>query len=305
MISALLTACMALVAPDLKRALAYSTVSQLGYMVYAIGVGGIFASQFHLFSHAIFKALLFLAAGAVIHAVGTRDMRKMGGLGKQMPFVRTVFVLGALALAGTADLQRLLEQGAGAGGGTHRRADLGPGRDADRRGAHGLLHVPHGLDGLLRRGAQPPARPRRHAGDAVSLGLLAVGTLTTWLAAGRSSICWNHAAATTSCTPSAWASSTHEILAAPVTWIALGVVGLGLLAWVGRDRLTFLTDGFGWLGVAASKSFGFERINEQVVAVTQATANALRVTQPGHLSWNLVGIIGGLVAVLILLTWGA
>jgi hypothetical protein len=57
--------------------------------------------------------------------------------------------------------------------------------------------------------------------------------------------------------------------------------------------------------VAASKSFGFERINQQVVAVTQATANALRVTQPGHLSWNLVGIIGGLVAVLILLTWGA
>ncbi|HTU01173.1 MAG TPA: NADH-quinone oxidoreductase subunit L, partial [Candidatus Sulfotelmatobacter sp.] len=99
-ISALLTACMALVAPDLKRVLAYSTVSQLGYMVYAVGVGGIYASQFHLFSHAIFKALLFLGAGAVIHAVGTRDMREMGGLGARMPFTRTVFVIGALALAG-------------------------------------------------------------------------------------------------------------------------------------------------------------------------------------------------------------
>ncbi|MCB9444171.1 MAG: NADH-quinone oxidoreductase subunit L, partial [Ardenticatenaceae bacterium] len=100
LLSALLAAVMALVATDLKRALAYSTISQLGYMVYAVGVGGIFASQFHLFSHAIFKALLFLGAGAVIHAVGTRDMRQMGGLGRSMPFVRVVFMIGALALAG-------------------------------------------------------------------------------------------------------------------------------------------------------------------------------------------------------------
>ena len=82
MISAFMAALMALAASDLKRVLAYSTVSQLGYMVFAVGAGGVFASQFHLFSHSIFKALLFLAAGAVIHSVGTRDMRQMGGLGK-------------------------------------------------------------------------------------------------------------------------------------------------------------------------------------------------------------------------------
>src|SRR5512141_2266758 len=69
-------------------------------MVFAVGAGGVFASPFHLLSHSIFKALLFLSAGAVIHSVGTRDMRKMGGLGKQMPVVRAVFVIGALALAG-------------------------------------------------------------------------------------------------------------------------------------------------------------------------------------------------------------
>ncbi|HEX7556881.1 MAG TPA: proton-conducting transporter membrane subunit, partial [Leptolinea sp.] len=68
--SALLAAVMAVVATDLKRVLAYSTVSQLGYMVYAVGTGGIFASQFHLLSHSVFKALLFLAAGAVIHTAG-------------------------------------------------------------------------------------------------------------------------------------------------------------------------------------------------------------------------------------------
>ena len=100
LLSALLAGLMAVVATDLKRALAYSTVSQLGLMVYAIGVGGVYASQFHLLSHAVFKALLFLGAGTVIHAVETRDMRLMGGLGSRMPFTRTVFVIGALALAG-------------------------------------------------------------------------------------------------------------------------------------------------------------------------------------------------------------
>jgi NADH-quinone oxidoreductase subunit L len=94
LLSALLAAFMALVATDLKRVLAYSTISQLGYMVYAIGVGGLFASQFHLLSHALFKALLFLSAGAVIHAAATRDMRQMGGLGVRMPFVRAVFLVG-------------------------------------------------------------------------------------------------------------------------------------------------------------------------------------------------------------------
>jgi NADH-quinone oxidoreductase subunit L len=85
---------------DLKRILAYSTVSQLGYMIFAVGVGGVFASQFHLFSHAIFKALLFLCAGSVIHELGTRDIREMGGLKKYMPITSTTFMIGALALMG-------------------------------------------------------------------------------------------------------------------------------------------------------------------------------------------------------------
>jgi NADH-quinone oxidoreductase subunit L len=100
LLSALLAGIMALAADDIKRVLAYSTVSQLGFMVYAIGTGSIFASQLHLLSHAIFKALLFLGAGAVITAVGTRDMRSMGGLGKKMPFVRAVFLIGSLGLVG-------------------------------------------------------------------------------------------------------------------------------------------------------------------------------------------------------------
>jgi NADH-quinone oxidoreductase subunit L len=304
-ISALMTACMALVAPDLKRALAYSTVSQLGYMVYAVGVGGFFASQFHLLSHAVFKALLFLAAGAVIHAVGTRDMLKMGGLGSRMPFVRNVFVVGAAALAGLPILNGFWSKELILEAGLHD----GP--------AWALLAMMVGagltacytfrMVWLVFFGE---ARTRLHAHDAtaamrVSLALLTVGTLFTWQLAGpfahflKGTLPFHsiHAVGT--------ADVVGEILVAPLTWVALGIISLGLLAWLRRDQLTFLADRFDWLAVAASKSFGFERLNDRVIDATQATAEALRVTQPGHLSWNLVGIIGGLVAVLILLTWGA
>jgi NADH-quinone oxidoreductase subunit L len=99
-ITAFLTATMALAEPDLKRVLAYSTISQLGYMMTAIGVGAVLASQFHLFSHAIFKALLFLCAGAVIHTVGTRNMYEMGGLGARMLWTNVCFMVGTLALIG-------------------------------------------------------------------------------------------------------------------------------------------------------------------------------------------------------------
>jgi len=90
----------AVVQSDLKRLLAYSTISQLGLMMFAIGTGGIVAAQFHLLSHAIFKALLFLCAGSVIHAVGSRDINKMGGLGKKMPITAVCFLVGACALSG-------------------------------------------------------------------------------------------------------------------------------------------------------------------------------------------------------------
>ena len=99
-ITALVAALSAYAEPDLKRVLAYSTVSQLGYMVAAVGAGAILASQFHLLSQAIFKALLFLAAGAVIQAVGTRDMYGMGGLRTKMPLASNAFLVGVLAMVG-------------------------------------------------------------------------------------------------------------------------------------------------------------------------------------------------------------
>jgi len=99
-LTALLAATIALVQDDIKRVLAYSTISQLGYMMLALGAGSVTAGMFHLFTHAFFKALLFLCAGAVIHAVRTNDMWEMGGLRKAMPWTFWTFVIGALALAG-------------------------------------------------------------------------------------------------------------------------------------------------------------------------------------------------------------
>jgi len=93
-------ATMALVHPDIKRVIAYSTISQLGYMVFAIGAGFAMVGLYHLFTHAFFKALLFLAAGSVIHAVGTQDLFKMGGLRKHMRLTAAAFAIGGLALSG-------------------------------------------------------------------------------------------------------------------------------------------------------------------------------------------------------------
>ncbi len=94
-----------LVQNDIKRVLAYSTVSQLGYMFLAMGVGAYSAGIFHLYTHAFFKALLFLGSGAVIHALaGEQDMRRMGGLKKDLPITYWTFVIGALAIAGVPGL---------------------------------------------------------------------------------------------------------------------------------------------------------------------------------------------------------
>jgi proton-translocating NADH-quinone oxidoreductase chain L len=114
-VTALIGATCALAANDIKRVLAYSTISQLGYMILGLGAGGYLvihahsgggyaAAMFHLMNHGFFKALLFLCAGSVIHAVGTNDMRSMGGLRKHMPITSITMLIGSLAIAGMPPL---------------------------------------------------------------------------------------------------------------------------------------------------------------------------------------------------------
>lgn len=96
----LISALMALYADDIKKMLAFSTMSQLGYMFFAVGTGAILGAQFHLMSHAIFKTLLFLAAGSVVHATETRDMTKLSGAAWKMPVTGAAFLVGVMGLSG-------------------------------------------------------------------------------------------------------------------------------------------------------------------------------------------------------------
>jgi NADH-quinone oxidoreductase subunit L len=104
-VTAIFAASIALVQNDIKRVLAYSTVSQLGYMFLALGVGAYWVAIFHLFTHAFFKALLFLCSGSVIHAMGgEQDMRRMGGLKDKIPVTHWTMLVGTIAIAGIPGL---------------------------------------------------------------------------------------------------------------------------------------------------------------------------------------------------------
>src|SRR5215831_483918 len=100
-LTAIFAASIGLVQNDIKRVLAYSTVSQLGYMFVGLGVAPTNATgMFHLFTHAFFKALLFLGSGCVIHAIANQDMRKMGGLAPYMKMTALPFMVATLAICG-------------------------------------------------------------------------------------------------------------------------------------------------------------------------------------------------------------
>lgn len=304
-LTALLAALMAMVANDLKRVLAYSTVSQLGYMVYAIGAGGIFASQYHLLSHSIFKALLFLGAGAVIHSAGTRDMREMGGLGKDMPFTRTVFVIGALALAGLPVLN----------GFWSKELVLEVGLAGGPAWAYVMMLIGAGLTAfytfrmvwMVFAGERRSTGHIHDAGQAmkISLSILAAGTLTSWLLAGP------FGELLTKSLPfhelhilSTW-ELVVEVITAPATWIALLVIAAGLAAWWQREYLAGLGRALTGFANLAAGGFGFESVNRGIVNGTIKAAEALRPLQTGQLNWNIAGIIGGLILVLAWLALGA
>ena len=304
MVSALLGALMALTATDLKRILAYSTISQLGYMVYAIGVGAVFASQFHLLSHAVFKALLFLAAGAVIHSIGTRDLHKMGGLGSKMPFVRNVFLIGALALAGLPIFN----------GFWSKELVLEAGLKNGPLWMYLVMLLGVGLTTfysirvtkLVFFGAE---REHLHVHQTgvfmrISTWLLAFGTLSTWLLAGpfsellTRSLPFHHLEVVSTL------GLIADVLSAPTTWITLGIVTAGVGALVlSQRRSSGMIPAPGWFDALTESGFGFESLNRQLVAWTQHIAAILQKTQTGQLNWNILGIAGALLIVLVVLWW--
>jgi NADH-quinone oxidoreductase subunit L len=293
---------MALAADDIKRVLAYSTVSQLGFLVYAIGTGSIFASQFHLLSHAIFKALLFLGAGAIISAVGTRNMRSMGGLGKKMPFVRAVFIVGSLGLVGLPLANGFFSKDLILEGGLAN----GP------LWAYVVMLVCVGITALyglrlvwLVFYGKPHGNEPAHDGlraMRVSLALLAFGTLSSWLLAGGLSRLLSGTLPFHQMEPEGVLGMVGKIILAPPSWMALGAIAVGIGLWFARPSLVKWTRA---LKPAVASGLGFEWINQRIVDLTRRTASLLQLTQTGQLNWNIAGILAGLVLLLFILVRGA
>jgi NADH-quinone oxidoreductase subunit L len=303
-VTALLAALMALVATDLKRVLAYSTVSQLGYMVYAIGAGSVFASQIHLLSHATFKALLFLGAGAIIHSLGTRDMRRMGGILREMPFTAVVFMIGAAALAGLPPLT----------GFWSKELILEASQSGGPIWAFVAMLIGAGITALYTARMvwlvfMAPRRERPHAhAEAVpmriALGMLAAGTVLAWLPAGFLSGLLARTLPYHELHAETTGVLVREILGHPATYLALAAVAAGFIVWAARRRFQPAAEALSWLGDAARAGFGFERINTGVVRLVKGSAVAMQDTQTGQLSWNVAGIVIGAIVVLIVLAVG-
>lgn len=301
-VSALFAGILALLANDLKRVLAYSTISQLGYMFFAVGLGALFASQFHLLSHAVFKALLFLMAGAVTHAVGTRDLREMGGLERQMRFVWVVAWIGALALIGIPILngfwskELIMEAGAGSG-----------------------LWLPFGLMligvfvtalysirmlWLVFYGEARHTQPLQPTPPIMQFALviLAVGTLTTWLLGGAFSNLLASTLPYHSLSINSLYEVTTQVTSAPTTLLVLAVIVLAVVVWLSRVRVTM------WLAAvrtpvegAATNDWGFERLNVWISRQVQRVAAGAQRLQTGQLNWNMLGIVLGLAIILLIL----
>ena len=303
-LSAIMAGVMALTANDLKRVLAYSTVSQLGYMVYAIGAGGLFASQFHLLSHSIFKALLFLAAGAVIHTIGTRDMQDMGGVGDKMPLVKWVFLIGALALAGIPILN----------GFWSKELILEVGLKGGPAWLYVMMVLTAGLTALYTARCvwlvffgKPRSDYHVHplgAGMKISLVLLGAATLISWLVVGpfstllgEKSLPFHGIKAVT------LTSLVHEVLTLP-TLFTLVIIGLGILTYFMRGKLQGLNNGMRSIRWASEKSFGFEYLNSAFVEVINNIAEGLRNTQTGILNWNILAIAASLIILFMILAVG-
>jgi NADH-quinone oxidoreductase subunit L len=305
LLSALVGGLQACYSQDLKRVLAYSTVSQLGYMVFAIGLGAIFASQFHLLNHSIFKALLFLCAGALIHALGTRDMREMGGLWSRMRFIFIAFLVGALALAGIPfangffSKEMILESAL---------------REGPAWSYAGIL-LATGMTGLYvirmlwmvffgMHGEHSPHADSQSAMK-VSLSVLAFSALTSWVFAGPFS-----KQLLASLPFHEWAyQGTFEILyelfAAAGTWIALLVIASGAGIWLlWRTRKQLIDEAQPVIEFIQS-GLGFEHINRGVIRATKKLSAALRVTQTGQLQWNLIGLMSALLLILCVTALGA
>lgn len=307
--SVLLAGLMATTCDDLKRTLAYSTVSQLGFMVVGVGLGAIVESQFYLFSHAIFKALLFLSAGTIIHSVGTRDMRQMGGLWRMMPNVAVPFLIGAAALMGLPfftgfwSKEILLEAALEQSPAVYAVLVLGAGITA--------FYVARMCWLVF---FKPAAASETHTHPVspfmlIPLAVLALGACLAWLVA-EPFAAWMQA---TLPFHAPWLLPEREVsdlislhtVFSRSTAIVLGVTLVSVLIFGWRTRANRPSRASSAMvrGIGAAES-AFNDSAQWVASMTQASGALLQKTQTGELNWNVAGIVLLAIAVLLLVVVG-
>ena len=323
--SVLLAGLLATTCHDLKRTLAYSTVSQLGFMVTGVGLGAIFESQFYLLSHALFKALLFLGAGAIIHHAGTRDMRRMGGLWGQMRAVAVPFLIGAAALMGLPffngfwSKEILLETALERSPFVYLVLVLGAALTAfyvvrmcwlvffraEAQGSRGA-----GAHGDQEAAAQRALHATRHSPLAmlVPLYILAVGVCLGWLAAEPLARWMQatlpfHTAHLLPHWPVEELISTHTA-ASLSTGIVLTATLLSVLLWVWAARTSRPGRGAALTRAIGGAEALFNDSADAVAGATRGTAALLQRTQTGQLNWNLAGLALLAVAMLLIVLLG-
>ncbi|MFP3902832.1 MAG: NADH-quinone oxidoreductase subunit L [Armatimonadota bacterium] len=304
-ITALVAGILALIEWDLKRVLAYSTVSQLGFMVAAVGAGGIYASQFHLINHAIFKALLFLCAGAIIHAVHTRDMRQMGGLGRLMPVTQFTTLVGVLALSGIPVLNGfwskdlIMESLIHAGPYAYIPMWL--------LMASALLTAMYSLrmyfmvfkgEGVYE--AEPHDAPPSMSGVLVILSLAA---MVFWLGVDFYSDRLVQGLTIHHVEGLSLAGLAHAVTSVPVLMgltVVVVVLFFGLwIAWSATGRV--LSAEGAWAQALIDTKFGLDAFYAAAVTMIEKFCQQFRRLQTGDLNYNVAGMAFGLILLLLLL----
>jgi NADH-quinone oxidoreductase subunit L len=300
-ITAFLAATMALVEPDLKRVLAYSTVSQLGFMMFAIGLGfpGFLAAAFFLLSHAIFKALLFLGAGSVIHTIGTRDMYEMGGLRSSMKLTYYTMLIGGLALAGLIPL---------AGFWSKDYVFL----VAYETGRYipliimiivAMFTAAYTFRMLNLVFWGKPAKERHIHPTPWQMGLplviLAIGTLVGWMAIGylsRSTVAFAFAEAV----GFSLVGFIVETFTKPAIIFSLVALGLGVGLFYVRKGYASSAVGRGTIK-AARFGYGFDAFYGSLVRGLVRFGKGFRRSHTGDLNYNLIGLVIGLAILVVYL----
>jgi len=298
-ITAFLAATMALVEHDLKRVLAYSTISQLGYMIFGLGLlSGFTAATFHLMSHAIFKALLFLGAGAVIHAIGTRNMYQMGGLKKEMKLTYIAMLIGGLSLAGLIPLSGFWSKDmilATAWETGNYLPLLFMVITAVLTAAYTIRMLNLVFWGESRRNTTAHEAPWQMAAPLI---LLAIGTVVSWVGIGFLSRAYkSYDLSEHGLTVSSFVTETFQT---PVVWISLIAFFIGIGLFMIRKQYAVQSIGARTV-IIARQGYGFDRFYGWIIQCLRRFALVFRKTHTGDLNYNIAGIALGFLLLFIIL----